>query len=89
MNSELDTTIQDVGIDNCEISFTVFSSVINESQDRKSISITNINFTNTNFNNEKALFSTDGIELDANLQISLSNINFSNISFLRRGTLIE
>ena len=67
----------------------MFSSVINGSTDRKLISMSNISFSNTHFDSYKALLSTDGIELDANLQISLSNIMFSNISFSRTGTLIE
>ena len=51
--------------------------------------MSNISFSDTHFDSNKALLSTDGVELDANLQISLSNIMFSNISFPRTGTLIE
>ena len=36
-----------------------------------------------------ALFSTDGIQLDTNIQFSFSNMLFSNISFSTVGTLIE
>ena len=67
----------------------MFSSVINGSTDRKLISLSNISFRNAHYDSYKALLSTDGIELDANLQISLSNIMLSNISFSRTGTLIE
>ena len=67
----------------------MFSSVINGSTDRKLISLSNISFRNTHYDSYKALLSTDGIELDANLQISLSNIMFSDISFSRTGTLID
>ena len=89
LNSELDTNIQDVVIDDCEISFAVLSSVINEAPSNRSISFTNINFTNTHFESDRALLSTDRIQLETNLQISMSNFLFSNISFLTKGTLIE
>ena len=89
LSSELDTTIQDIAIDDCDIPFIVFSSVINESSSSKTISISNVNFTNTNFDSDRALLSTDSIQIDTRLQISMSDIMFSNISFLTTGTLIE
>ena len=89
LNSELDTSIQDITIDNCEIPFVAFSSVINQSPIIKTFSLSNINFTNTHFESDRALFSTDGIQIDTALQISMSNLAFSNISFSRTGTLIE
>ena len=89
LNSELDTSIQDITIDDCEIPFIAFSSVINQSPINKTFSLININFTNTHFDSNRALFSTDGIQLDTTLQISMSNLAFSNISFSRTGTLIE
>ena len=89
LNSELDTSIQDITIDECEIPFIVFSSVINESPGNITFSFSNINFTNTHFESDRALFSTDGVQLDTSLQISMSNLLFSNISFSRTGTLIE
>ena len=89
LNSELDTSIQDITIDDCEIPFVVFSSVTNEAPGNKTFDLSNINFTNTHFDSDRALFSTDGVQLDTSLQISMSNLLFSNISFSRTGTLIE
>ena len=61
LNSELDTTIQDMVIDDCKISFLVLSTIINEVSYNKSISFSNINFTNTHFDNDRAILLTNGI----------------------------
>ena len=89
LNSQLNTDIRDVAIDSSEISFVIFSSLINSSPTNKLISLVNINYTNTNFNDKRALLSTSGIELDTDVQISMTNLLFSNLSFSSRGTLIE
>ena len=89
MNSELDTSIQDITIDDCEIPFVVFSSVINQSPVNKTLSISNISFTNTHFDSNRALFSTKSIRLDTSLQISMTDLLFSNLTFSNTGKLIE
>ena len=89
LNSELDTIIKDITIDDCETPFVVLSSVINQSPTDKTLSLSNINFVNTHFENDRTLFSTDNIQLDTSLQISMTNFIFSNISFSSSGTLIE
>ena len=89
LNSELDTSIQDIIIDDCEIPFIVLSSVINETPANKTFSLSNISFTNTHFENDRILISTNNIQLNTSLQIIMSNLVFSNISFSRTGTLIE
>ena len=89
LDSDLNTNIQDITLDDCGIPFVVFSSVINQSPVNKTFDLSNINFTNTHFESNRALFSTDSIELDTTFQISMTNLLFSNISFSNTGTLIE
>ena len=89
LNSDLDTSIQDITLDDCGIPFFVLSSAINQSPVNKRFELSNINFTNTHFESNRALFSTDSIELDTTFQISMTNLLFSNISFSNTGTLIE
>ena len=89
LNSELDTVIQDVSIRDSELPLIVFGSLINTPASEKQINLSNINFTDSYFDSNIALFSTDGIQLDTNIQFSITNLLFSNISFLTVGTLIE
>ena len=89
LDSVLDTVIQDISVHDSELSLIVFGTLINTPVSDKLISFTNINFTDSYFDSNRALFSTDGIQLDSNVQFSFSNLLFSNISFSTVGTLIE
>ena len=89
LDSELDSAIEDIIIDNSEISFVSFGTLINDSPNHKSISFNNISLKNAYIEGNRALISTDGFERDADIDISMSNLSFSNISFSRNGKLIE
>ena len=89
LDSELDTVIQDISVHDSELPLIVFGSLINTPASEKLVSFANINFTDSYFDSNRALFSTDGIQLDSHIQFSFSDLLFSNISFSTVGTLIE
>ena len=89
LNSELDSVIQNIVIDNSQISFLSFGSLINESPISKSISLTNVSLTNAYYESNRALMSTDGFERNTDIHMIMSDLSFSNISFLHNGRLIE
>ena len=67
----------------------VIGGLVNSPIGNKTISITNFNFTNGSLADNKAVISTNGIELDGEIDIIFTNLIFSNITFSSRGTLIE
>ena len=89
LDSGLDTVIQDISVYDSELPLIVFGSLINTPRLQKLISFININFTDSHFDGNRALFSTDGIRSESNIQFIFSNLLFSNISFSTVGTLIE
>ena len=89
LNSQFDTIIQDISINNCEASFIDFTSFFNTPPSPKLISIANLNYTNGHFIDDRAFMSTDGVELDVDLTITMSNLIFSNVSFEFGGTIVE
>ena len=89
LQSESNTLVDNISIDNVKTSFLSFGTFINSPPIYKYINITSINFTNTNFGTDVALMFTEGIELEVDVRIYLSGLIFSNITFLTEGTLIE
>ena len=89
LQSEANTFIDNVAVDNAKTSLLSFGTFVNSPPSYKYVNITNVNFTNTNFDIGVALISTEGIELEVDVRINLSGLMFSNITFLAEGTLIE
>ncbi|CAI2378783.1 unnamed protein product [Moneuplotes crassus] len=80
--------VDNIRMEEADISLIKFSKVVSQAES-KVLSISNLDISSTNFQRSRSIISTEGFEVDGDIQLTFQNFTVRNISFVTSGQILQ